>query len=99
MFTGVLGELHDHPTRFGGPAAGYSSSQREARARGEEEPAYCGECREPEKAQGNRGQNPRGPLQLRGKPSDICKAKGRYPATYGKCVVTDVFLKKKTFNC
>lgn len=71
MYTGVLGELHDHPTRFGGPAAWYSSSQGEARAGGEEEPAYCGECREPEKAQGNRGQNPRGPLQLRGEPSDI----------------------------
>lgn len=26
IFTGVLGELHDHPTRFGGPAAGYCSS-------------------------------------------------------------------------
>lgn len=30
----------------------------------------------------------------------LCKAKSRYLATYGKCVVTDVYLKKKpTFNC
>ena len=60
------GELHDHTSRPGGPVAGNRRSQRKTGVGGEEEPADCRECREPEKAKGDRGQNPRGPLQLRG---------------------------------
>ena len=50
-------EFHDYPSGSGGPAARHRGCQGEARTRGEEEPAYSGECREQEAAEGDRRQN------------------------------------------
>jgi hypothetical protein len=66
MCLGVPSELHDHAPGLGGPVTRDRGGQGEAGAGGEEESAHPGERREQETTQGDRGQNPRGPLLLPG---------------------------------
>ena len=52
-FIGCPCELHDHPTRLGGPAVGNSRRQRETGTGGEKERADRGERREQETTEGD----------------------------------------------
>lgn len=63
---GDSAELHDHSAGAAGPAAGNCRCQRAAAAGGEEEPADRRGRQQQAPAQGHRGQDPAGPVHVRG---------------------------------
>lgn len=62
--TGDPAELHDHSAGAAGPAAGDRCGQRAAAAGGEEEPADRRGRQQQAPAQGHRGQDPAGPVDV-----------------------------------
>ena len=64
MLSGDAGELHDHTHGVGGPVAGDRGGEGEAGTGGEEEPTDHGECLQQTPAEGLRGQDSGGSVNV-----------------------------------